>query len=55
MSTSNVASDTNTNTADNVGPERTEQPAQPTADEGEFQVTVRKLEMPVRPRGVLAE
>jgi len=23
--------------------------------EGEFKVTVRKLEMPVRPRGVLAE
>jgi hypothetical protein len=23
--------------------------------EGEFQVTIRKLEMPVRPRGVLAE
>jgi hypothetical protein len=25
------------------------------ATEGEFKVTVRKLEMPVRPRGVLAE
>ncbi len=25
------------------------------ADEPEFKVTVRKLEMPVRPRGVLAE
>jgi hypothetical protein len=25
------------------------------AGEGEFKVTVRKLEMPVRPRGVLAE
>src|SRR6267142_138062 len=25
------------------------------ADEGEFKLTVRKLEMPVRPRGVLAE
>jgi hypothetical protein len=25
------------------------------AEEGEFKVTVRKLEMPVRPRGVLAE
>jgi hypothetical protein len=24
-------------------------------DEGEFKITVRKLEMPVRPRGVLAE
>jgi len=25
------------------------------AGDGEFKVTVRKLEMPVRPRGVLAE
>jgi hypothetical protein len=25
------------------------------AAEGEFKVTVRKLELPVRPRGVLAE
>ena len=27
----------------------------PTVDDGEFQITVRKLELPVRPRGVLAE
>jgi hypothetical protein len=33
-------------------PARTETPQ---ADENEFQLTVRKLEMPVRPRGVLAE
>lgn len=38
----------------------TEQPAQGSNDsgagtEGEFQVTIRKLELPVRPRGVLAE
>jgi hypothetical protein len=26
-----------------------------TASDGEFKLTVRKLEMPVRPRGVLAE
>jgi hypothetical protein len=26
-----------------------------TPNEGEFKLTVRKLEMPVRPRGVLAE
>ena len=26
-----------------------------TSSEGEFKLTVRKLEMPVRPRGVLAE
>ena len=25
------------------------------ADDGEFKITVKKLEMPVRPRGVLAE
>ena len=25
------------------------------ADDGEFKLTVRKLELPVRPRGVLAE
>jgi hypothetical protein len=25
------------------------------ASDGEFKITVRKLEMPVRPRGVLAE
>ncbi len=25
------------------------------SDEGEFQLKIRKLEMPVRPRGVLAE
>jgi hypothetical protein len=25
------------------------------SDDGEFKITVRKLEMPVRPRGVLAE
>ena len=27
----------------------------PTAEDGEFQITVRKLELPVQPRGVLAE
>jgi hypothetical protein len=26
-----------------------------TSGDGEFKITVRKLEMPVRPRGVLAE
>jgi hypothetical protein len=25
------------------------------AEDGEFQITIRKLELPVRPRGVLAE
>jgi hypothetical protein len=27
----------------------------PTVEEGEFHITIRKLELPVRPRGVLAE
>jgi hypothetical protein len=38
-------------TADELTNEQQESPA----GEGEFKVTVRKLEMPVRPRGVLAE
>ena len=33
-----------------------EQPAQDgSGNEGEFRLTIKKLEMPVRPRGVLAE
>jgi hypothetical protein len=35
--------------------EESDQAAETSADEGEFKITVRKLEMPVRPRGVLAE
>jgi hypothetical protein len=35
--------------------ELTDTPQESPAAEGEFKVTVRKLEMPVRPRGVLAE
>jgi hypothetical protein len=27
----------------------------PKDDDGEFKITIRKLELPVRPRGVLAE
>ena len=27
----------------------------PGVDDGEFKITIRKLELPVRPRGVLAE
>ncbi len=30
-------------------------PQETVSGEGEFKLTVRKLEMPVRPRGVLAE
>jgi hypothetical protein len=32
-----------------------EEATKESADDGEFKVTVRKLEVPVRPRGVLAE
>ena len=32
-----------------------EEPTEESKDDGEFKVTVRKLELPVRPRGVLAE
>lgn len=38
-------------TRDEVPEKQTEQ----TKDDSEFKVTVRKLEVPVRPRGVLAE
>lgn len=30
-------------------------PQRRAADDGEFKITIRKLELPVRPRGVLAE
>ena len=30
-------------------------PEETASDEAEFKITVRKLELPVRPRGVLAE
>ena len=32
-----------------------EQPTEASVEDAEFKVTVRKLEVPVRPRGVLAE
>jgi len=35
--------------------EETDKAPETTTDDGEFKITVRKLEMPVRPRGVLAE
>ena len=38
-----------------VGDEAEENNKAQQANETEFKVTVRKLEMPVRPRGVLAE
>ncbi len=45
------------NESDTAEKEANETPKESTATatDGEFKVTVRKLEMPVRPRGVLAE
>ena len=45
------------NEQENNEQEKTNEPAQQdgASTDGEFKLTVRKLEMPVRPRGVLAE
>jgi hypothetical protein len=43
------------NKADDEAKEQAEETKEAVADESEFKLTVRKLEMPVRPRGVLAE
>jgi hypothetical protein len=40
---------------ENAAKEPSEKNQENSADESEFKLTVRKLEMPVRPRGVLAE
>jgi hypothetical protein len=49
-----VNNDNQTTQIDKPADDTDTQPESP-AGEGEFKVTVRKLEMPVRPRGVLAE
>jgi len=41
--------------ADDNANEQAEERKEAITDECEFKLTVRKLEMPVRPRGVLAE
>ncbi len=41
--------------AENPAKDQTEDHDEGRADASEFKLTVRKLEMPVRPRGVLAE
>ncbi len=41
--------------ADDEGEEQAEEKTEAVANEGEFKLTVRKLEVPVRPRGVLAD
>ncbi len=43
------------NEAKDAAPEQAEETKDAVAEEDEFKLTVRKLEMPVRPRGVLAE
>jgi hypothetical protein len=43
------------NEAENAAEKKGEEAKDAVADEQEFKLTVRKLEMPVRPRGVLAE
>ncbi len=40
---------------ENPAKDQNEETEENRADAGEFKLTVRKLEMPVRPRGVLAE
>jgi len=53
MNSQNEATSEKTNPAD-----ENENSSTPTTDAGgadEFQLTIKKLEMPVRPRGVLAE
>jgi hypothetical protein len=43
------------NTDGDLREQSIEQPSEESTDEGEFKVTVRKLELPVQPRGVLAD
>jgi hypothetical protein len=43
------------NEAEDAVKEQTEEAKDAVAEESEFKLTVRKLEMPVRPRGVLAD
>jgi hypothetical protein len=49
-----VKNDPEMNETENTAKDQTET-TEERPDEGEFKITVRKLEMPVRPRGVLAE
>lgn len=44
-----------THEADKTTKEQDKTSQENTSGDGEFKLTVRKLEMPVRPRGVLAE
>lgn len=56
MSKPGISSDNQVNQAgEKPAPESVEHTDESQADDGEFKLTVRKLEMPVRPRGVLAD
>jgi hypothetical protein len=50
-----VNNDNQTTQIEKAAEDLTDNQQESPAGEGEFKVTVRKLEMPVRPRGVLAE
>jgi len=43
------------NKAEDEAQEQAEETKEPAGEDDEFKLTVRKLEMPVRPRGVLAD
>ena len=47
--------DTKTEELEQTKAQAPEKPQEDSSTDGEFKVTVRKLEVPVRPRGVLAE
>jgi hypothetical protein len=50
-----VTNDKEINKVEQTSEEQADNHQESPAAEGEFKLTVRKLEMPVRPRGVLAE
>jgi len=50
-----VTNETKSNQVEKTTDEHGDNQQDDSAGDGEFKVTVRKLEMPVRPRGVLAE
>ena len=55
MNSTNITSDTQTAGTENPTTEGAEQTTEQPVEDGEFKLSVRKLEMPVRPRGVLAD
>ncbi len=50
-----MSNEQETNKTEDSAKETNEGPQEIISGDGEFKLTVRKLEMPVRPRGVLAE